>query len=186
LQVLLFGSTCYLKKMELIEAQQMIKDGVSDRNITMWADLGCGKGIFTNALGSLLRDGSRIHAIDKYQQNITSINPLVPISFEKADFKSVKLVSKLDGILMANSLHYVKRKTNLIKQLIDYLSESGRIIVVEYDTMRVNPWVPYPISFNELKKLCLEMDFKIAKLNERLSQYGGAMYSALLTKTDKL
>ena len=43
--------------MKVSDATTLIKTGIPDRiKNTAWADLGCGSGIFTNALASLLGD----------------------------------------------------------------------------------------------------------------------------------
>ena len=33
------------------------------------------------------------------------------------------------------------------------MKPKGRFVIIEYDTQRINSWVPYPISFIELKEL---------------------------------
>ena len=56
----------------------------------------------------------------------------------------------VDGILMANALHYVRDKAAFIEKLKKYLKTSGELIIVEYDTVRQNRWIPYPITFEKL------------------------------------
>src|SRR5690348_818784 len=77
-----------------------------------WADLGCGSGLFTQALAGLLPAGSRVHGIDTNpslpQQTMPNGTSIIPLA---ADFIKDQLpLSALDGILMANSFHYVKDK----------------------------------------------------------------------------
>lgn len=147
-----------------------------------WADLGCGSGLFTRALATLLPPGSTIYAVDRTWQNIAAV-PGISVSFIQADIEQPVLpLPSLEGILMANVLHYVKDKPQLIKQLQQYFKDSGRFIVVEYDTMRANPWVPYPINFAALQSLFAEAGYKqVQKLGERRSVYrNGLMYAALI------
>lgn len=150
----------------------------------IWADLGCGSGTFTNALARLLPSGSHIYAVDGQSQNFPKvIGNNVSIDFIKADFEKFDFdFSNLDGILMTNSLHYVKDKRLLIGRLEKYLSENKKFVIVEYDTTASNQWVPYPINFFKLKELFIELGYsKIIKLDERQSIFGqGNLYSVII------
>ena len=89
---------------------------------TRWADLGCGSGTFTLALAELLPPGSTIEAIDlrpgiKPQTTAGGVT-IIP---RVADFVADDLaLNGLDGILMANSLHYVRDKPALLQKLRAY------------------------------------------------------------------
>jgi hypothetical protein len=54
---------------------------------------------------------------------------------------------------MANSLHYVKEKDLFVGEVQTRLKNEGCFIIVEYDTEISNPWIPFPVSYNSLKKL---------------------------------
>lgn len=149
-----------------------------------WADLGAGSGLFTKALAGLLCKGSEIYAVDKkpafvfsdFPQNIR-LNPLA------LDFVREELpFNGLDGILMANSFHYVKEKLTFIRKLKQALKKTGILIVVEYDTnIPVGNWVPYPVDFLNLKTLLSKAGFEsVEKLGEYPSVYGRKMYSAAI------
>lgn len=90
--------------------------------------------------------------------------------------------SGLDGILMANSFHYVKEKVAFIEKLKQALKKAGMLIMVEYDTsIPVGNWVPYPVDFSNLKTLFMKVGFGIVeKLSEYPSAYGRKMYSAII------
>jgi len=145
-----------------------------------WADLGCGSGLFTTALARLLPPGSTVYGVDTHptvrqQTTPVAIKPLT------ADFVKDPLdLPPLDGILMANSLHYVKDKLILIQKLKTYMHPASPFLIVEYDTDKPVPvWVPYPISYDSLTRFF--KDHKIEKLGERPSAYGRAnMYAALV------
>jgi ubiquinone/menaquinone biosynthesis C-methylase UbiE len=139
--------------MELKDAISLInKPGLSAK-VSSWADLGAGSGLFTKALAGLLAPGSTVYAIDRapgisaqttgngvkilpMQGDFTLGNPGVPL---------------LDGILMANALHFVKEKPAFLKEIKQWIGRNGSLIIVEYDTKTGNRWVPYPIPFSELK-----------------------------------
>jgi ubiquinone/menaquinone biosynthesis C-methylase UbiE len=161
--------------MKVEEAIALIRNGVTGDGPQRWADLGCGGGTFTFALQSLLATGSRITAIDKQKQ-------VLPVDFIKADFEKDDLnLRGLDGILLANSLHYVRDKTRLIKKLENYFAAKPAFLIVEYDTSRSNLWVPYPISYQNLRQLFTCLGYSsVNLLAEVSSRFGGRMYAALV------
>jgi len=162
--------------------------GAEDSPGHQWADLGCGSGLFTTALAQLLPPGSTVYGIDTHptvrQQTILSTRspekPTSIIPFE-ADFVKDPLdLPPLDGILMANSLHYVKDKSVFIQKMKSHMHPGSPFLIVEYDTDKPVPtWVPYPISYDSLTRLF--KDYTIQKLGQRPSAYGRAnMYATLL------
>ncbi|MBR9997465.1 MAG: class I SAM-dependent methyltransferase [Cyclobacteriaceae bacterium] len=161
--------------MELSEAIQLINGADLDagRPVT-WADLGCGKGIFTRALAVLLPEGSTLYAVDKIaQQAILNPDLKTDIIALQADFVNEFLpLPPLDGVLMANSLHYVADKHSLLKKLKHHFLREEKYIIVEYDTMNSNPWIPYPVDFDHLKDLFYEAGLKqITRVGEKRSIY---------------
>jgi hypothetical protein len=155
---------------------------------TLWIDAGSGAGVFTVALASLLERGSIIHAIDT---NGTALNK-IPSSFDNVIIEKSKLnfatdelpVTGADGILMANSLHYILDKTAFIKKIENNLQKDACFLIVEYDSDQANPWVPYPVSFSSLKYIFENSGYhSIKKLHEQSSIYNRAgMYSALINR----
>ena len=155
---------------------------------SVWADLGCGEGIFTIALAELLHTNSTIYAIDKNKNSLKYIpgeHKNCTIKKVVADFVTADLpFTNANGILMANSLHYVKDKNAMIQKAAAHLNAAGSFLIVEYDTSRSNPWVPYPLPFAEMLKIFSANGFSfVEKLQERKSVYNNAiMYSALLKR----
>ena len=167
------------------DAVELIKKGIRQSGRPQkWADLGCGTGTFTEALAGILPGGSHVAAVDKNFQHLKhAIGESVTVDFMKADFEHDDLkLSDLDGILLANSLHYVKDKASLIRKLEQYLSADKTFLIIEYDTLHANQWVPYPIDFFRLKEVFIKYNYKtITKLSERKSLYGqGNLYSVLI------
>jgi len=175
--------------MQLNEAISLIQhDSFHPQGKQSWADLGCGSGLFTKALANILQPKSTIYAID---MNLPALKKLssfnnVDIITQQSDFIADDLkLSGLHGILMANSLHYVKNKKELLYKLLGYLQEDHSFLIIEYDTDKpVSTWVPYPIRFESLKNMFLEMRYgSITKMQERPSVYrSGNIYSALIRK----
>src|ERR1700759_633076 len=162
--------------MELQEAISLIQtDELIQDSQKTWADLGCGSGLFTRALTSQLYPGSTVYAVDK---NLSSFNKKsfptqVNIKAIESDFVKDDLnLVNLDGILMANAFHFVRDKKSFIKKIAPYFSNAPLFLFVEYDTNLPNPWVPYPKSFDSLRKLFNELGFSvIKKINEKKSLY---------------
>lgn len=159
--------------MEVSEARSLIQKANPDRKKSTWMDLGCGEGTFTYALAGLLSQESKITAIDKSFQRFERLNNGCEIIFEQADFEQLSLTSYYpDGILMANSLHYVRDQLSFIKRLKIALNANGKILLVEYDTDVPNQWVPNPIGFRFAKTLFQAAGFsEIQLLGERKSIY---------------
>ena len=156
--------------MKPADAIKLIEKAITGHQPQRWADLGCGNGTFTRALSSLLPADSKVIAVDRERQNIPD--------FIQADFINEDLqLGAIDGVLMANSLHYVKDKSKLIAKL-----NPPKLLVVEYDTTRSNPWVPYPVNYANLAQLATELGYDAVKLTTQPSRFGGTMYSALLSR----
>jgi trans-aconitate methyltransferase len=165
--------------MEQKDAMKLIKRGGSGKSAQHWADLGCGGGTFTTALAGVLPWNSYIHAVDKDQQHLPARINEVSIGFDRLNFASDALGwNDMDGILMSNSLHYVRDKPKLFKRLEDCFRAERRFIVVEYERRWPSPWVPYPLPY--LKLTDLAKGYQVTKLAEFASKFGGMIYSALL------
>lgn len=151
-----------------------------------WADLGCGEGLFTQALSHLLKPGSHIYAVDKSKPGSIPAYNGVFVETKISDFvKDGLAFPPLDGILMANSLHYVSDKRALIDKLSILLKPAAGFLIVEYDTdTPIQNWVPYPLSFLSLQNLFRQMGYEtIIPIGKRASVYGRAnLYSALIKK----
>jgi ubiquinone/menaquinone biosynthesis C-methylase UbiE len=165
--------------VKLINHQQIWSNEASH-----WADLGCGTGLFTKALASILTAGSLITAVDKNNDSLKNLKGTyndVTVETLQQDFTTITLDTPLDGILMANSLHYVTSQNNFIKHLKTQVKKEGSIIIVEYDTEKSNPWVPYPVNYNKLKMLFEENGFiNIEPIGRQKSVYGAVIYSVII------
>jgi hypothetical protein len=62
----------------------------------------------------------------------------------------------------------------------EYLAPDGRLVVVEYDADRGNPWVPYPLSFRKLTSVAPAAGFDAPELLATVpSRFLGRMYAAV-------
>jgi ubiquinone/menaquinone biosynthesis C-methylase UbiE len=173
--------------MTLNQAIDLIRDPrLMVPGSTTWADLGSGEGLFTRALASLLQEGSKIFAVDKEAEPSKIISPKPEVSIEKikADFvREAWPFHSLDGLMMANSFHFVDDKQRFIGKMLTHLNPGGRILIIEYDMDRSNHWVPYPISFQQLDQLFAGLGLgRFTKISERASAYNrSSIYSAWLS-----
>lgn len=168
-------------------AKNLIEDGVEQTNTKqIWADLGAGNGVFTYALSTLLQEGSLLYAIDMNASRMESIRVWQQIVLKKiqADFvQNGWATEPLNGILMANALHFVKEKESFLKRVKDKLTPDGRLIIVEYEMDRGNTWVPHPIGFNRLQELVNRTGFSgVQKLNEVPSVYNNRMIYSMVAQ----
>lgn len=174
--------------MQLHEARALISCEVltAAPAAVQWADLGCGPGLFSHALVALLPAASTVYAVDQsdtfdpgLSQNLSG--NIVPMQY---DFVRDALpFQQLDGILMANALHYVADQPALLDKLSRYLKPGASLLIVEYDTDSPVPvWVPYPLSFSSLTALFQAKGFRnIKKLQEKPSLFRRSnLYSALI------
>ena len=170
--------------MKIETAVDLIKEGVTSSSQQTWADLGAGQGMFTKALSTCLSVGSTIYAVDKDGVALRSITiePTITLHTLQKDFvKDALDLPLLDGILMANALHFVENQLAFMQRIRKNLKPAARIILVEYNTDHGNRWVPYPMSYSTLQIFSREAGFVSAQLlHEVPSAYQGSIYSALL------
>lgn len=119
-----------------------------------WADFGAGGGAFTLALAELIGASGHIIAVDQNtsalrenERALRSRFPAISTRYLTADFTRPLDLPPLDGLVMANSLHFHRDKEPILRQLISYLKPGGQFILIEYNVDTGNQWVPYPLSY---------------------------------------
>jgi ubiquinone/menaquinone biosynthesis C-methylase UbiE len=179
--------------MELRDAIDLVRDAVGDRR-GVWADLGAGTGTFTVALANILGAESTIYAVDDDPTAVEALRALAssPIGARvvpvEADFtRPFDLPglgdSFLDGMLLANSLHFVRDAEDVLAGLVRRVRSGGRVIVVEYDRRGPSRWVPYPIAAARWPTLAASAGLTNAGVTSRRpSMYAGNLYVGVATK----
>ena len=138
-----------------------------------WADFGAGSGAFTFALRELIGAAAQIYALDRDRGSLGRLEQAYRAAFGdisglhvvSADFSAaVRGLPPLDGILMANSLHFFKAKEDVLSHVRTFLKPAGLLLLVEYNVDTGNPWVPYPLSFKTFQSLALRAGFSEPRL----------------------
>ena len=177
--------------MEPSEATALIRAAVTEQG-GVWADLGAGSGVFTRALAALLGPGGTVYAVDR---NASALRELAiagrggeagaAIRTIVGDFTEPLELPTLDGVVVANALHYVpySDQPRVLKRVASTLAANAPMVVVEYDRRSANQWVPYPISPSALRSLARDAGLgDPTVLATQPSQYSGRIYSALVRR----
>ncbi len=172
--------------------------GVARRNdaaipgLPRWADLGAGHGTFTEALAMLLGHGARVHAIDR---DVAAYAALLALAGRKpsgavivpqlADFADARAwdalgLRDLDGVLLANALHFVpaSQQAVVLARVAQALRPGGALVLVEYEGRAPSPWVPHPVSQARLQAIVPAGWPRPRTVGARGSMFGGAIYAA--------
>jgi len=149
---------------------------------------GAGRGAFTLALADLLGPDAEIVAIDRNAGDLRHLDaamterfPTTRLQTVVADFSGPIRVGDepFAGLLAANALHFVRDPGAVITGLLPLLSASARVVVVEYDADRGNPWVPHPFSFETWRTTAAGIGLTDTRLVGRVpSRFLGAIYAA--------
>ena len=153
----------------------------------VWADFGSGRGAFTLALADLIGPEGLIYSVDKsrsaldqQQRALQSRFPEVEVRTLKADFTRPLNLPPLDGLVVANALHFLKDKDETVALLRGYLRPAGRFLVVEYNTARGNHWVPHPFSYQTWQTIARRNGLQqTALLATAPSSFLGEFYAAV-------
>lgn len=165
----------------------LLAPGVTQGEGGTWADLGAGTGAFTLALADLIGPHGVIHAIDRDRAALAELRtafvsavPQAELRARTADFTRRLDLADLDGVVMANSLHFVEDKGAVLTLVRSYLKHGGRLLLIEYDSDRGNPWVPHPLTFETWRHVANDAGFvETRKLATVPSRFLNRIYSAL-------
>jgi ubiquinone/menaquinone biosynthesis C-methylase UbiE len=166
---------------------RLIRDGVDEAG-RLWLELGAGRGAFTLALAELLGPGAEIVAVDRdaadlrrLAEPLTERFPATRLVTVTADFRDELALGEepFDGLLAANSLHFVRDPAAVINAVRLLLRPGARVVIVEYDSDSGNPWVPHPFSFKTWQAIAERAGLANTRLVGRVpSRFLGAIYAA--------
>jgi ubiquinone/menaquinone biosynthesis C-methylase UbiE len=120
-----------------------------------WADLGAGSGAFTLALRELIGPEAEIYAVDKDRGRLDELEQayrarfgdparlhLLPADFTRPLAGSTALsagLPPLDGIVMANSLHFFRDKETVLRHVRTFLKPGGSLVPPRGDALLLPP-----------------------------------------------
>lgn len=187
--------------MKISDAVELIRDAVGG-GAGVWADLGAGTGTFTRALSKVLGAGSAVYAVDEDASAMRALRELetrsshdVQVIAVHADFtrplelpRTARRQVQLDGILLANALHFAPDAERVLSALVQHLRPGGRAVVVEYDRRDASQWVPFPIPASRWPSLAESAGLiEPAITATRPSSYAGILYAGVATRaTERL
>ena len=155
----------------------------------VWVDVGAGDGTFTRALVQLLGREARVYAIDRDRGALKSLERwaaresaqvVTVVADFTTPFELPDLEARgLDGVLLANALHFSARPEATLGHIARWLAPGGRVVIVEYDGRSANRWVPYPIPITRLPELARAAGLASPTVTAtRPSAFGGTLYAA--------
>jgi ubiquinone/menaquinone biosynthesis C-methylase UbiE len=162
-------------------------------SVGSWADLGAGAGAFTLALRELLGPDADIYAVDKDRARLDELQRAWRARFGDSsrlhilpgDFTRDMTLPPLDGLLMANSLHFFKDKQKVLRHVRSFLKPNEALLLVEYNVDSGNLWVPHPLSFETWQALAPQAGFTEPHLlATHPSGFLRGFYSALAHRND--
>ncbi|MBZ0291446.1 MAG: methyltransferase domain-containing protein [Anaerolineae bacterium] len=160
------------------EMVSLIRGGVPAPGGT-WADFGAGSGNFTRALRELVGESATIYAIDRdsaaLRQQPSAVQTI------QADFTQPLTLPPLDGLLIANALHWVRQQSRTLRLLANTLKPGGRFLIVEYDVTLPRGYIPFPVPYPHFEKLAESAGLHaVQRVGERRSPSSGVvMYAGL-------
>ena len=169
------------------DAVALIADAVGGHG-AVWVDLGAGGGTFTRALAELLPEG-RVYAVDRDANAIAALSAwatthafhvtaLVADLSRALDLETL-IPSPVDGILIANALHFIRDADETLARFVKSLRPGGRLVLVEYDRREASRWVPYPVPITRLPSLATAAGLSPFTVTaSRPSTYQGVLYAA--------
>ena len=167
--------------VNLLRPANFIQSGV-------YADFGAGSGAFTLALRELVGLDATIYAVDKDRSSLNHLDTAYRARFHSTrnlillpnDFSRPLGLPPLDGIVMANSLHFFKDKEKILRHVQKFLKPNGVLIIIEYNVDSGNMWVPHPLTFETYRTLAPRAGFSEPRLLAKVpSRFLKEFYSAI-------
>ncbi len=168
------------------DALALLRAAVPAADGQVWADLGAGTGVFTRALAALVGAAGHVYAVDADGRAVRALRAWAAeahggpaVTVLQADVTGPLGLPPLDGVLMANVLHFVADAEAVLPRIAAGLRPGGRLVLIEYEGRRPSPWVPYPVPAARFRELAAAAGLMPPEtVATRPSAFGGEMYVA--------
>lgn len=174
------------------EAISLLRAAIASVEGEVWADLGAGGGVFTRALAALVGPAGHVHAVDADERAVAALRRWgdaarggAAITVLRADITHPFALPPLDGVVMANVLHFMRDPGGVLARVAALLRPGGRLVLIEYEGRRPSCWVPHPISAARFAELAARAGLTPPSVvATRPSAFGGELYVATATRAD--
>ena len=119
--------------MDHTDHVNLLRGGVTPNGA--WADFGSGTGAFTLALAELIGPAGVTYSIEQdrsalaqQERSLRGQFPNTIVHYRPADFTRPIDLPTLNGIVMANSLHFHRNPAPIVQLLKSYLRPQGRFM----------------------------------------------------------
>jgi hypothetical protein len=104
------------------------------------------------------------------QRNVSSTAWRSQIQPVRGDLRQPLPWRNLDGLLLANVLHFFRDeiKLSILSGLHSALNSGGELVLVEYNSRRGNPAVPYPLPADEWLHMLTGAGWNHARIQARV------------------
>lgn len=168
------------------EALALLRAAIPAARGETWADLGAGTGTFTRALATLVGPTGHVHAVDADAGALRVIESWAArspggrkVTAIHADITRPLGLAPLDGVVMANVLHFAADAAGVLRTVAGQLRPGGRLVLIEYEGRRPSRWVPHPVPAARFADLAAASGFDRPQVvATRPSAYGGDIYVA--------
>ena len=172
--------------MDHADHMNLLRNGISAPG-GVWADLGAGRGAFTLALADLLGPDGHIYAVDRdapaleaNARNMRAQFPGLRVQYAVCDYRQRLSLPPLDGIVMANTLHFQTDQPTVVRDCRRYLRSGGRLLIVEYNLDRAHRAVPHPVPYPRWRRIAQDAGFgRTELLVTRPSRFLREIYAAV-------
>jgi ubiquinone/menaquinone biosynthesis C-methylase UbiE len=159
----------------------------------VWADLGCGDGIFTTVIQDLIGPDGRVIGVDadaralhRLRERFVRDHPGISVDAITADLRAPIVLPALDGVVFANVLHFMNPEEcrDTFRKLVGFVRTGGRAVVVEYNTHSPNAAVPHPLGPESFLMLAANAGLSDGHVVARVSSsFLGEMYAGVALRT---
>ena len=153
-----------------------------------WAVYGLAHSECLFALADILGHGGNIEAVGRQKRRSkNSAEREVPASIRvhEESFPNAKKFDDLDGILLSHSLHQVENQLKFLAELMLSIKNGGKLIIIDFNSRRGNPWLKYPVPIGRLNWLSRKLNLPKPKiLATHKKRFGRVSYLAEIDIAD--